>query len=124
MWGANHGPAVTRQIIPLDFAEAFADAVLVYEIWSPEYPGREIRIGPRYYSIIEVCGFVDQFTDRLPERVFLKLRLYTHDHPDGILWADLSADPSYATAARCLRKMIERRTEDRELREAWRRNLE
>jgi len=24
-----------EQIIPLDFAEAFADAVLVYEIWSP-----------------------------------------------------------------------------------------
>ena len=112
-----------EQIIPLDFAEAFADAVLVYEIWSPEYP-REIRIGPRYYSIIEVCGFVDQFTDRLPERVFLKLRSYTQDHPDGILWADLAADPSYATAARCLRKMIERRTEDRKLREAWRRNLE
>jgi hypothetical protein len=65
-----------EQIIPFDFAEAFADAVLVYEIWSPEYPGREIRIGPRFYSIIEVCGFVDQFTDRLPERVFLKLRSY------------------------------------------------
>jgi hypothetical protein len=113
-----------EQIIPLDFAEAFADAVLDYEIWSPGYPGREIRIGPRYYSVIEVCGFVDQFTDRLPERVFLKLRSYTHDHPDGVLWADLAADPSYATAARCLRKMIERRTEDRKLREAWRRNLE
>jgi len=109
-----------EQIIPFDLAEAFADAVLVYEIWS----GREIRIGPRFYSIIEVCGFVDQFTDRLPERVFLKLRSYTHDHPDGILWADLAADPSYATAARCLRKMIERRTEDRKLHEAWRRNLE
>ena len=113
-----------EQIIQLDFAEAFADAVLVYEIWSPEYPGREIRIGPRNYSIIEVCGFVDQFTDRLPERVFLKLRSYIHDHPDGLLWPDLAADPSYATAARCLRKMIERRTEDRKLREAWRRNLE
>jgi hypothetical protein len=91
---------------------------------SPDYPGREIRIGPRYYSIIEVCGIVDQFTDRLPERVFLKLRSYVHDYPDDILWADLAADPSYATAARCLRKMIERRTEDRKLREAWRRNLE
>jgi hypothetical protein len=113
-----------EQILPLDFAEAFADAVLVCEIWSPEYPGREIRIGPRYYSIIEVCGFVDQCTDRLPERVSLKLRSYVHDHPDGILCSDLAADPTYATAARCLRKMIERRTEDRKLREAWRRNLE
>ena len=32
-----------EQIIPLDFAEAFADAVLVYEIWNPEYPERLIR---------------------------------------------------------------------------------
>jgi len=113
-----------EQIIPLDFAEAFADAVLVYEIWNPEYPERLIRIGPRFYSILEVCGFVGQFTDRLPERVFLKLRSYVRDYPDGILWADLAADPSYATAVRCLRKMIEHRTEDHKLREAWRRNLE
>ena len=113
----------TEQIIPLDFAEAFADAVLVYEIWSPEYPERLIRVGPCFYSILEVCGFVEQSTDRLPERVFLKLRAYTRDYPDSILWADLAADPSYATAARCLRKMIERRTEDHKLREAWRRNL-
>jgi hypothetical protein len=94
-----------EQIIPLDFAEAFADAVLVYEIWNPEYPEHLIRIGPRFYSILEVCGFVDQFTDRLPERVFLKLRSYMRDYPDGILWADLAADPSYATAVRCLRKI-------------------
>jgi hypothetical protein len=113
-----------EHIVPLDFAEAFADAVLVYEIWNPEYPERLIRIGPRFYSILEVCGFVDQFTDRLPERVFLKLRAYTRDYPDSTLSADLAADPSYATAVRCLRKMIERRTEDHKLREAWHRNLE
>ena len=98
--------------IPSDFAEAFAYAVLVYEIWTPEEPGRLIRIGSRYYSIIEVCRFVDQFTDRLPERVYLKLRSYMHDYPDGKLKADLAADTSYATAVRCLRGMMERRTED------------
>jgi hypothetical protein len=99
-----------EQIIPLDFAEAFADAVLIYEIWSPDYPERLIRIGSRFYSILEVCGFVDKFTDRLPERVFLKLRAYTRNYPDSILWADLAACPSYATAVQCLRKMIVRRT--------------
>ena len=122
--GRSMAQQSTKQIIPLDFAEAFADAALVYEIWSPEYPERLIRVGPCFYSILEVCGFVEQSTDRLPERVFLKLRAYTRDYPDSILWADLAADPSYATAARCLRKMIERRTEDHKLREAWRRNLE
>jgi hypothetical protein len=98
--------------IPPDFAEAFAYAVLVYEIWTPEEPGRLIRIGSQSYSIVEVCGFVDHFTDRLPERVYLRLRSYIHDYPDGKLKADLAADPSYATAVRCLRGMMERRTED------------
>ena len=100
--------------IPPDFAEAFAYAVLVYEIWTPQEPGRLIQIGSRSYSIVEVCRFVDQFTDRLPERVYLKLRSYMHDNPDGKLKADLAADPSYATAVRCLRGMIERRTADHE----------
>ena len=95
-----------------DIAEAFAYAVLVYEIWTPQEPGRLIEIGSRSYSIVEVCGLVDQFTDRLPERVYLKLRSYMHDYPDGKFKADLAADPSYATAVRCLRGMIERRTED------------
>ena len=98
--------------IPPDFAEAFAYAVLVYEIWTPEEPGRLIEIGSRSHSIVEVCGLVDQFTDRLPERVYLKLRSHLHDYPDAKLKADLAADPSYATAVRCLRGMIERRTEE------------
>jgi hypothetical protein len=102
--------------IPPDFAEAFAYAVLVYEIWTPEQPGRLIQIGSRYYSIVEVCGFVDQFTDRLPERVYLKLRTYMHDCPDGKLKSDLAADPSYATAVRCLREMMERRSEEQKQR--------
>jgi hypothetical protein len=97
--------------IPPDLAEAFAYAVLVYEIWTPEEPGRLIEIGSQSHSIVEVCGFVDQFTDRLPERVYLKLRSYMHDYPDGKLKADLAADPSYAAAVRCLRGMMERRNE-------------
>jgi hypothetical protein len=98
--------------IPPDFAEGFAYAVLVYEIWTPEEPGRLIEIGSRSYSIVDVCGLVDQFTDRLPERVYLKLRSHMHDCPDGKLKADLAANPSYATGVRCLLSMIERRTKD------------
>src|ERR1700675_2304781 len=56
--------------IPPDFAEAFAYAVLVYEIWTPEEPGRSIQIGPRYCSIIEVCGFVD--VGRIGGRCYVK----------------------------------------------------
>ena len=102
----------SAQPIPPEFAEAFAYAVLVYEIWTPEEPGRLIQIGSRLYSIIEVCRFVDQFTDRLPERVYLKLRSYMHVYPDGKLKAELAADPSYATAVRCLLGMMKRPTEE------------
>src|ERR1700730_230425 len=66
-WGAIMAEHSTEPIPP-DFAEAFAYAVLVFEIWTPEEPGRLIEIGSRSYSIVEVCGLVDQFTDRLPER--------------------------------------------------------
>ena len=33
-----------------DIAEAFAYAVLVYEIWTPEEPGRLIEIGQAFGS--------------------------------------------------------------------------
>jgi hypothetical protein len=52
----------------------------------------------------------------LPERVYLRLRSHLRDDPDGKLKADLAADPSYATAVRCLRAMMQRRNENRKQR--------
>jgi hypothetical protein len=96
--------------IPPDLAKAFADALFAFGVWSPEQNERVIPIRRRgFYSISSVCDFVGRFTVPLPKRVSQKLRSYMQDHPDDSrLKAELDADCSYATCARCLRKMMER----------------
>ena len=94
------------ETIPPDLAEAFAESVLVYNDWSPGQPEREIRIERSFFSIRLICGLVEHFTDQLPEHVFSKLRSYMHDIPDSDLIVELAVNCSYATAARCLRRMI------------------
>jgi hypothetical protein len=95
--------------IPPDLAEAFAESVLAYDDWGPGQPELEIRIERSFFSITQICGLVERFTDQLPEHVFSKLRSYMHDIPDSDLIVDLAVNCSYATAARCLRRMIFRR---------------
>jgi hypothetical protein len=95
--------------IPPDLAEAFAESVLAYNDWSPGQPEREIRIERSFFSITLICGLVEQFTDQLPEHVFSKLRSYMQDIPDSDLIVELAVNCSYATGARCLRRMIFRR---------------
>ena len=96
--------------IPKELADAFAHAVLAFELWHPEHEGQQISIpGRDYHSIDAVCGLVDKFTDPLPEHVLEKLRSYMHDQPHGDLIAELLKRPTYATGAVCLRKLMGRR---------------
>jgi hypothetical protein len=98
--------------VPPELAKAFSDAVFAFGVWSPGQNGRVIPIRRRgFYSISSVCDFVDRFTAPLPERVIKKLRSYMKDHPD--VNAELDADCSYATGARCLRKMMERQIDQK-----------
>jgi hypothetical protein len=97
------------ETIPPDLAKAFAESVVAYNDWVPGQPEREIRIERSFFSITLLCGLVEQFTDQLPEHVFCKLRSSMHDIPDGDLIVELAVTCSYATAARCLRRMIFRR---------------
>jgi hypothetical protein len=99
--------------IPPDLAKAFADAVFAFGVWSPDQNGRVIPIRRRgFHSINSVCDFVARSTDPLPKRVHQKLLSYMKGHPDDDrLRAELDADCSYATAARCLRKLMQRRTQ-------------
>jgi hypothetical protein len=46
------------ETIPPDLAEAFAEAVLAYNDWSPGQPEREIRIERSFFSITLLCGLV------------------------------------------------------------------
>ena len=97
--------------IPPDLAKAFADAVFAYAVWSPEHNGRVIPIKRRgFYTIDSVCKFVSRFTDPLPKLLIQKLHTYMRGHPDDDqLKAEFDAGCSYASGARCLRKLMARR---------------
>ena len=96
--------------IPKELAEAFAHAVLAFELWHAEHEGQQISIpGRGYHSIDAVCGLVDKFTDPLPEHVLERLRSYMHDQPRGDLITELLKRLTYATGAVCLRKLMGRR---------------
>ena len=93
-----------------DLSKEFGQAVLVFEDWSPGHEGRQYLIEQKYLSIVELCRMVEKFSGDLPERVFDKLHWYMmYDSSRDDLRAQLNADPSYVTGARCLREMIERR---------------
>ena len=96
--------------IPKYLAEAFDEAVLAYQVWNPHNEGRLILIPDLgTFRIEQVCDFVSQFTERLPDLVFKELRSHMHTMPDGELIAELEKSPTYAVAGTCLRRMIERR---------------
>ena len=95
--------------IPPNFAEAFAKSVLAYNDWSPGHSECEIKIERSFISMTSICGIVEQFTDQLPNHVFLKLRSYMDGITDTDLIVELAVNCSYATAAQCLRSMIARR---------------
>lgn len=106
-------PEQPLEPIPPDLAKAFADAVFAFAVWDPDRNGRVIPIKRRgFYTIDSVCNFVDRFTAPLPKLVIQKLHSYMQSRPDGAqLKAELDADCSYATGARCLRKMMAHRTQ-------------
>jgi hypothetical protein len=95
-------------ILP-DLAEAFAESLRAYNDWSPGQSEHEIRIERSFFSMTSICGLVEQFSDQLPDHVFLELRSYMDQISDADLIVALAVNCSYATAARCLRRMIARR---------------
>ena len=107
---AQEMPEQSAEPIPPDLAKAFSDAVFAFGVWSPGQNGRVIPIRRRgFYSITSVCDFVARSTAPLPKRVLQKLHSYIQGHPDDDhLRAELNADCSYASAARCLRKLMAR----------------
>jgi hypothetical protein len=94
---------------PRHLADAFADALLAYGDWSSGQPEREISTGQTKFSMISICGLFDQFADELPRHVFDKLRSYMDPVSHSDLIVELAVNCSYATGARCLRRLIELR---------------
>jgi len=92
--------------IPPGRARAFDDAVWIYAEWWGDEP--QVSLDLELVSISAASQAVLPFTDPLPESVFERLFSYLHAEHSA-LKAELDADPTYATAARCFFKLIETR---------------
>ena len=102
-----------RRSIPPDLAAAFFDAVRQYLLWAFAAPQPTIKVGGQeIISIGSACERVSIFSDRLPDETFNALYLVS-------VQKQLKADPTYATGAYCLLKLIEDR--QAEWREDWQR---
>jgi len=106
-----------RRSIPPDLAAAFFDAVRQYLLWAFAAPQPTIKVGGQeIISIGSACERVSIFSDRLPDETFNALYLVSVQKQ---LRKKLEADPTYATGAYCLLKLIEDR--QAEWREDWQR---
>jgi hypothetical protein len=108
--------------IPPHLSEAFRKAVYLLAAWNPPEPESTVLIEERTFTMSAVFGAAENYRDPLPDFIFDKLRSYMHAQ-DSDLEADLADDPSYATGARCLVKLIGERKAAYKLRNAWRGGL-
>jgi hypothetical protein len=85
-------------------AEEFFGAVREYIRWNFGDPEPSFTVDRHLVRISLVCGRVDGFTDPLPDDVFDAVDFLL---TDGHHKAELRANPTYATAARCFLEAIE-----------------
>ena len=106
-----------QKSIPPDLAAAFFDAVRQYLLWAFSAPQPTIKVGSQeVVSIVSACERVSIFSDRLPDKTFNALYLISVQKQ---LRKKLEADPTYATGAYCLLRLIEDR--EAKWREDWKR---
>jgi len=105
-WGKLTDPPGAQQI-PADLSEAFRDSVGLFYEWWPGDPEPRVTLGQKLVPISAVCDLVGKFTDGLPEDVFGRLYRDAMDTTRWDLKQELAASRTYATAAYCLRKLIE-----------------
>jgi hypothetical protein len=99
---------------PEDVREAFRDAVKLYAVWKSGGPESSVSFRRfKYVSLAGVCDLVLSYRNEpLPIKLHDELWKLV-DKTDIDLKVELATDPSYATAARCLIKLIEdHRAED------------
>ena len=107
-----------QKSIPPDLAAAFFYAVREYMHGAFAGPQPTIQVGTQnVLSIGSACERVSIFSDRLPDETFNALHLLASAQKQ--LRKKLEADPTYATGAYCLLKLIEDR--EAEWREDWQR---
>jgi hypothetical protein len=105
--GKNVTEPSGAQPIPADLAEAFRDSVGLFLEWWPGDPEPNVTLGQGLLSISAICNLMGIYTDQLPEDVFVRLHRDAMDKTRWDLKQELAASRTYATAAYCLRKLIE-----------------
>ena len=99
--------------IPDEIAKAFERAVDLYiHRWTPSVEDPIVAMfAGRYYTITRVCDLIDTagYSDEIPPPLLELLwnNVFHDDYAD--IKAKLKNDPSYASGARCLREVIQRR---------------
>jgi hypothetical protein len=106
-----------QKSIPPDLAAAFFDAVRQYHFGPLPPCSRPSKLEAKtLFSIGSACERVSIFSDRLPDETFNALYLVSVPKQ---LRKKLEADPTYATGAYCLLKLIDNR--QAKWREDWQR---
>ena len=103
-WRIHTGEKLPYQI-PRGYADAFRDVVFEFTNWSPSIPEFTFRIERQSYSMSAVCNLVSIYKDKLPAEVFEELSSRIHLQQTD-LRGELAKDPTYATGAKCLRRLI------------------
>jgi hypothetical protein len=85
-------------------AEEFFESVREYIRWNFGDPDPSFTVDRYLVRISLVCGRVDGFTDPLPDDVFDAVDFLLTDSNHK---AELRANPTYTTAARCFIEAIE-----------------
>ena len=106
--GTNRGlPMAESSTISPRLAQEFFETLREYIRQAFSAPDSGMTFD-RYVRMSLVCGRVESFVDPLPDDAFDALyHLAMDDEMHKHLKEALRGDPTYATAARCLRELIE-----------------
>ncbi len=97
------------ETMPLDVRQSFCDAVRLFDRWRSDAPEPTLLFRSMDVSLVGVCDLVLAYRDEpLPLNIHHELLALT-GHPHASFKAELMIDPSYATGARCLEKLIKDR---------------
>jgi hypothetical protein len=106
--------------MPKDVRKAFLEAIQLFDDWKLLGGStRSVSFRRLQVSLSGVCDLVQSYrNEQLPENVYDELWNLLDDRRMDLI-VELFKDPSYATGARCLEKLIQdHRAEDRR-RQEW-----
>ena len=94
--------------IPEDLRQAFDEAVNALIAWDGDRKEPKVSVHGRATLISAIASLVETYTDKMPANLYWRMVNYAHRFPKRRRQAaQLSADSSYETGARCLLQWIE-----------------